>query len=133
MADAYTQTSYRTCVAPGHRTVVSAVVVGDGDYLVPIPFRGRLVAFTTSTTVVVTTNDMIINIEKDAAGGTDLGKATIAQSGSAVGTETAGALTAGLTDEDFTIDNQDVCLAVTNSPAAGQANVFMIFEHAYVQ
>ena len=133
MTDVYTPQSYRTCIAPGQRTVVPVVVVGDGDYLVPIPFRGRLVHFQTSTTVVVTTNDMVINIEKDVAGGTVLGEVTVAQSGSAVGTEDLGVLTAGLTDEDFTIDNQDVCLAVTNSPATGQANVFLIFEHAYVQ
>ncbi len=131
MTNAYTQTSYRTCVAPGQRTVVPVVVVGDGDYLIPIPFRARLVAFEVSTTVVVTTNDMVINIEKDAAGGTVLGEVTVAESGSAVGTEDTGVLTAGLTDDDFTIDNQDICLAVTNSPATGQANVFLIFEHAY--
>jgi len=129
MTDVYTPQSYRTCQAPGHRTVVPAVVNLKGDLLVPIPFRGKLVAFQTSTTVVITSDDVVIGLEKDVAGGTLLGAVTVLESGSAVGTEDIGTLTAGLTEEQLTIDNQDICLAVTGEHDAGQVNVFMIFEH----
>jgi hypothetical protein len=134
MTEVYSPASYKTCVAPGSRQVVSAVIpIPAGDLLVPIPFRGRLVHFQTSVTVLVgSAGDIVVDIEKNAAGGTVLGQATIAAS-AAIGTEDTGVLTAGLTDETMTIDNQDVCLAVTGSASAGQANVFMIFEHAYVQ
>uniref|UniRef100_A0A6M3IZR2 Uncharacterized protein n=1 Tax=viral metagenome TaxID=1070528 RepID=A0A6M3IZR2_9ZZZZ len=134
MTNVYSPQSYRTCVAPGARTVVSAVVkIPTADLLVPIPFRGRLVHFQSSVTVAVgSAGDIVVGIEKDVADGTLLGELTIAGSAT-VGTEDTGVLTGGLTDETLTIDNQDVCLAVTGSASAGQANVFMIFEHSYVE
>lgn len=134
MTDLYSPQSYRTCVAPGQRTVVNAVIANAGDYLVPVPFRGRLVHFQTNTVVAYGAGgDLTLNLEKDAASGTVLGAATIATASSAIGVEDIGVLTAGLTDGDFTVDNQDICLAVTGSSSTGMANVFMVFEHAYVQ
>lgn len=131
MTAVYTELEKRTCIAPGARVVVSAFVsTVAGDYLVPIPFRGRLVHCQTGVvTVVASTNAATLSLEKDAAGGTSLGTATIAAS-AAIGTEDTVTLTAGATDDTMTIDNQDICLAVTGSSASGQLNVFMIFEHA---
>uniref|UniRef100_A0A6M3JT19 Uncharacterized protein n=1 Tax=viral metagenome TaxID=1070528 RepID=A0A6M3JT19_9ZZZZ len=131
MTDVYTALEERTCMAPGARVVVSANVPATaGDYLVPIPFRGRLVHCQTSVVVAVgATNAITLKLEKDAAGGTSLGSATIAAS-AAVGTEDTATLTAGATDDTMTLDNQDICLAVTGSQTTGNMNVFMIFEHA---
>ena len=136
MTDVYAPQSYRTCVAPGARIVVSTIIPSassGADLLVPVPSRCRLVAFQSSVTVQVgSAGDIDVDIEKDAASGTVLGELTIAASAT-VGTEDIGVLTAGLTDEDFTLDNQDLNVYVSGSASAGQANLFFIFEHAYVQ
>ena len=75
------------------------------------------------------TNAITIKLEKDAAGGTSLGTGTVAASAT-VGTEDTLTLTAGATDDTMTLDNQDVCIAVTGTQASGNMNVFMCFEHA---
>ena len=134
MTDVYTPLIDRSSPTPGARAVVSAVVPATaGDYLVPVPFRGRLVHCQTSVIVAIGgTNDVTLSLEKDAAGGTSLGTATIAAS-SGVGTEDTVTLGTTLTSDDLTIDNQDVCLAVTGSQTSGQCSVFMIFESAVGQ
>lgn len=129
MTDVYTPKLYRSSPLPGARAVVSAVIpMTAGDYLVPVPFKGRLVHCQTNVIIAVgSTNAATLSLEKDAAGGTSLGTATIAAS-SAVGTEDTVSLSS--TVADLEIDNQDVCLAVTGSQTTGMANVFMIFEPA---
>lgn len=134
MTDVYTPLIDRSSPTPGARAVVSAVIPAvAGDYLVPIPFRGRLVHCQTSVIIAVgATNDVTLSLEKDAAGGTSLGTATIAAS-SAVGTEDVATLTTTDPKDNLIIDNQDICLAVTGSQSTGMANVFMIFESAVGQ
>ena len=134
MTDVYTPLIDRSSPTPGVRAVVTAVVPSTaGDYLVPIPFRGRLVHCQTSVVIAVgATNAVTLTLEKDVAGGTALGEATIAAS-SAVGTEDTATLTAGLSSDALTVDNQDVCLAVTGDQTDGLMNVFMIFESAVGQ
>jgi len=131
MTDVYTPLVDRSAPTPGVRAVVSAVIPATaGDYLVPIPFRGRLVHCQTSVVIAVgATNDVSLALEKDVAGGTEVGTATIAAS-SGVGTEDTVALTAGLTSDQLTFENQDICLAVTGTQTDGLCNVFMIFESA---
>jgi len=131
MTDVYTEKRNRCCPAPGSRVVVPVnVPVVSGDYLVPIPFRGRLVHCQTSVTVLIgATNDATLTLEKDAAGGTALGVGVVAADDT-VGTETVVTLTAGASDDTMTVDNQDICLAVTGSQTTGFFNVFMCFEHA---
>ena len=134
MTDVYTSLISRSSVTPGCRAVVQSVIPATaGDYLVPIPFRGRLVHCQTNVMVVIgATNSITLTLEKDVAGGTALGIATIAND-SAVGTEDTATLTAGLSSDGFTVDNQDICLAVTGSQTSGSCNVFMIFESAVGQ
>ncbi len=131
MTDVYTELQERTCIAPGARVVVPVNLPAvAGDYLVPIPFRGRLVHCQTSVTVLVgATNAITLTLEKDVAGGTSLGVATIAAD-STVGTEDTATLTAGATDDTMTVDNQDICMAVTGSQTTGFFNAFLCFEHA---
>lgn len=134
MTDVYTPLINRSSPTPGARAVVSAVVPAvAGDYLVPVPFRGRLVHCQTSViTAVGSTNAVTLSLEKDAAGGTSLGTATIAAS-AGVGTEDTVTLTTTDAKNALTIDNQDICLAVTGSQSTGMMNVFMIFESAVGQ
>lgn len=130
MTDVYTPLSDRTCIAPGARTVVSVNLPATaGSYLVPIPFRGRLVHCQTSVVVAIgATNAVTLTLNKEA-GGTALGVAVIAGS-SAVGTEDLMTLTAGATDDTMTIDNQDICCTVSGTQADGNYNAFLCFEHA---
>jgi hypothetical protein len=134
MTDVYTSNISRSSVTPGCRTVVHSVIPStSGDYLVPIPFRGRLVHAQTCVQVVIgATNDITLGLEKDAAGGTLMGSATISAD-DAVGTENLVVLTAGLSSDDLTVENQDVCLAVTGTQATGMVNVYLIFESAVGQ
>ena len=131
MTDVYTPLVDRSSPTPGTRAVVTALIPAtQGDYLVPIPFRGRLVHCQTSVVVAIgATNDVSLALEKNAASGTELGTATIAAS-SGVGTEDSVDFTAGLTSDQLTLDNQDICLAVTGSQTDGMCSVFMIFESA---
>jgi hypothetical protein len=134
MTDVYTPLTNRGDINPGARAVVTGVVTAKaGDFLVPIPFRGRLVHCQTSViTAVGATNDVTLSLEKDAAGGTSLGTATIAAS-AGLGTEDTVTLSTSATSDDFTFDNQDMCLATTGSQSSGMISVFMIFEPAVGQ
>ena len=129
MTDVYTPLVDRSDPTPGTRAVVSAYLPAvQGDYLVPIPFRGRLVHCQTSVIVAIgATHDQTVALEKDAAGGTVLASGTVAAS-SAVGTEDSITLTAGLTSDQLTVDNQDICVAVTGTANTGSFMLYMIFE-----
>jgi len=82
--------------------------------------------------LIGSTNDITLGLELDVAGGTLLGQATIAAD-STVGTEDTVTLTAGLDGDDLTVDNQDICLAVTGTQTDGMCNVYIIFESAVGQ
>jgi len=134
MTDVYTPLIDRSSPTPGCRAVVSAYIPAvQGDYLVPIPFRGRLVHCQTSVIVATgATHDHAVALEKDVAGGTVLASGTVANS-SGVGTEDTLTLTAGLTSDDFTVDNQDICVADTGTTNTGSFMLYMIFESAVGQ
>ncbi len=133
MTDVYTPLISRSSPTPGVRAVISmSFPAVAGDYLVPIPFRGRLVHAQASTLIAVgATNDVSVGLEKDVAGGTVLGTMTVAAS-STVGTEDTVALS-DVSSDTLTVDNQDICVAVTGSQTSGQCMLYMIFESAVGQ
>jgi len=129
MTDVYTPILHRADPTPAARSVVSAVIPAtQGDYLVPIPFKGRLVHCQTSVIILVGgTHDVALSLEKNAAGGTTMGTATIAKD-STVGTEDTVTLTTTDPETNLVVDNQDICLAVTGSQTDGLMSCQLIFE-----
>ncbi len=135
MTDVYTSNISRSSVTPGCRTTVSTIFPATkGDFLVPIPFRGRLVHAQSNVIVAVggSAADITVSLEKDAAGGTSLGTMTVAAS-AGVGTEDTVTLTTSGAKDALSIDNQDICVAVTGSQASGMCMLYMIFESSVGQ
>jgi hypothetical protein len=130
MTDVYTPLTHRADPTPGARSVVTAYFPSTaGDYLVPIPFKGRLVHCQTSVIIAVgSTNNVTLTLEKDAAGGTEISDAATIAKDSTVGTEDTVTLTTTDPENNLVIDNQDICLAVTGDQTDGLMACFLIFE-----
>ena len=138
---AYSAEKYNTCQVPCEPAVIGPIRVtrstGDLEYPVKIPWKHcRLVYAYAMCTTVVATADFEIDIELNAAGGTEMMSITLPTAASAVGgvaeaTVTTPAACENL-DRDDT-DRQKINIEVNlHASAAAAADVWMFFESANI-
>jgi len=113
---------------PSDPLVVSAYIVkaASSTVKVPIPSKGVLAHAEAHTIVAVASADLVYTIKNDSS--TTLGAITVAQSGSAVGTEDEWVKSA-TNNNDYILDNGHIQVAMGGA-SAGACMLYFVLEGA---